>query len=544
MKNEHSLEERVQHLENRVRYLEEKLHIHQGEQKVIDEKEQINVKQDLPLQKPIAHLKEDKEIIWDVLIFQKILPRLFIFVFIIGVLWGFKAASDYGYLTSTVKILLGFITAAAFIIIGMSQLKHERTVLGQVLVGGAIPILMLTTFTMHQLYGMTGPEISFLLNVIWIGLGLFFTYKYKSESIGIVSAIGGVFVPFLIESTTPNIPVFVIYETLLYVLFIWLALKYRYITLYYLSAFLLNFVLLLFFFIVSIPENVKWLAVSPVIVQQLALLIGFIKTNYSLNKQAYTLFSSVLLSSLWIGIVLTNSEAAIVFALIALLYGFTFYLYQKDPIKAPIFIANTIMGVLFFMKMISDELTIETLIGSCLVYMFIAHKYKSILHTILSILTYFIGAIFIIYLSIPAWISWEMLHWLVLIIVTAYAIYYLANNRKEDFQTTLNIGVPYFSILLLAFASTLSLLLTQNAGENMERIVMSMLWILIAITFMLLSKSLSIVQGKYVGVGILFLTLAKIILIDIYFISVAVKALLFIILGVVGLLVSRAYYKK
>ncbi|CAM3885278.1 DUF2339 domain-containing protein [Lederbergia lenta] len=544
MEGKHNLEERVQHLENRVRYLESKLQMIQPE-KVADEKA-ANFTHDIPVSKTdsVIEPKENNVIEWDVLIFQKILPRLFIFVFIIGVLWGFKAASDYGYLTATVKILLGFITAIAFVIIGIRQLKQGRTVLGQVLVGGAIPILMLTTFTMHQLYDMTGPEVAFLLNIIWIGLGLFFTYKYKSQSIGIVSAIGGVFVPFLIESTAPNIPVFVFYETLLYVLFIWLALRSRYIILYYLSAILLNIALLLFIIFAGVPENDKWLAVSPVLVQQIALLTGFIKTSYSLNKQAYTLFSSVLLSSLWLGVVLTDSESSIVFAIIALLYGVSFYYYQKDTVRAPIFIANALMGILFFVKMMSNELTIEMLIGSSLIYMYIAHKYKSLFHTLLGILTYFIGAISIIYKFIPAWISWEMLHWLVLIIATSYAIYYLANRRKEDYQTTMNIGVPYVSILLLAFTAMLSILLADNASESMERIIMSILWIIIAIAFMLVGKSLSIIQGKYIGAGILFLTLAKIILIDIYFVSVAVKALLFIILGIVGLLVSRAYYKK
>ncbi|MEK3889790.1 DUF2339 domain-containing protein [Bacillus sp. FSL K6-3431] len=542
MENKPTLEERIHYLENRVSYLEKKLDISNSDKTLA-----VRSAATIPVVKqttPALHQIESKPIEWDVLIFQKILPRLFIFVFIIGILWGFKAASDYGYLTESVKVLLGFITAAAFIVFGIMQLNKNRTVLGQVLVGGAIPILMLTTFTMHQLYEMTGPEVSFILNVIWIALGLFFTYTFKSQSIGLVSAVGGVLVPFLIVSTTPNIPIFIIYETLLYVLFIWLALKNRYIVLYYLSAILLNITLLLFFLIANVPDHYKWLAVSPVIIQQLALLTGFINTNDKLKNQAYTLFSSVLLSSLWIKLVLTDSESSIVFSMIALLYGITYYAYQKDIVRAPIFIANTLMAGLFFANTMFSDMTIEVLLISSLIYMFVAHKYKGIFHTLLGIFTYSLGAIFTVTISIPGWISWEMLHWIVLISATGYAINYLANHLKEEHPTIMNVGVPYFSILLLVFTAALSILITDSAGENTERIVMSILWIIIAIVFMVLGKSLSIIQGKYVGTGILFLTLGKIILFDLLFISVAVKALLFILLGAVGLLVSRAYYKK
>lgn len=545
MENKRTLEERVEYLENRILHLENKIDMLRPENKAPVQTKKAVVQAVPNMQKaaPQKHA-ESKPIEWDVLIFQKILPRLFIFVFIIGILWGFKAASDYGFLTDNVKVLLGYVTSAAFIAFGVIQLMRGRTILGQVLVGGAIPILMLTTFAMHQLYHMTGPEVSFLLNIIWIGLGLFFTIKYRSQSIGIVSAVGGVFVPFLIASTSPNVPVFVIYETLLYVLFIWLALRFSYSILYYLSAILLNFALLLFFIFAGVPDVYKWLAVSPVLVQQLALLTGFIKTSSSLQKQAYTLFSSVVLSSLWIGLVLTDAESSAVFAIIALLYGAKYYFYQKDDIRAPIFIANALMGILFFSKMMADDLTLEVLLCSSLIYMFISRKYKSTFHAILAGIAYFLGSMFVLFLYIPTWFSWEMLHWLALISTTGYAIYYLAVHRKKDSKTIINIGIPYFSIILLAFTATLSILIAENASESTERIVMSILWIAVSIIIMILGRSFSIIQGKYVGAGILFLTLAKIILVDIYFVSVAVKALLFILLGIVGLIVSRAYYKK
>lgn len=97
--------------------------------------------------------------------------------------------------------------------------------------------------------------------------------------------------------------------------------------------------------------------------------------------------------------------------------------------------------------------------------------------------------------------------------------------------------------MILYFLHMVATLLSGDIGSNAERVITSSLWIIVAILFMIVSR-FSLPQGKYVGVSILFVTLAKIILFDISFVSVAIKAFLFIVLGVVGLLVSRAYYKK
>jgi uncharacterized membrane protein len=137
-----------------------------------------------------------------------------------------------------------------------------------------------------------------------------------------------------------------------------------------------------------------------------------------------------------------------------------------------------------------------------------------------------------------------MLHWIVFIAATAYEIYVLKAISKQKKYIVFNIGVPYLGVLLLYFLHMIAIIISGELGSNLERVFTSSLWVIVAILFMLGSRRLLLEQGKYVGVGILFFTLAKIILFDISFVSVAIKALLFIVLGIVGLIVSRAYYKK
>jgi uncharacterized membrane protein len=213
-------------------------------------------------------------------------------------------------------------------------------------------------------------------------------------------------------------------------------------------------------------------------------------------------------------------------------------------IRAPIFIANGSIALLNFMELQLNDLFIEGIIGMSIIYLLVYKKFHHILHAILCGFSYFIAFCYVFNILITSWISWEMLHWIVFLAATIYGFYLLAVINKQKKSIVFNIGVPYVGVLFLYFVHMIATVLSGDIGSNMERVITSSLWIVVAILFMLLSHRFSLHQGKYVGVGVLFFTLAKIILFDIPFVSVPIKALLFIVLGVVGLLVSHAYYKK
>ncbi|MFJ7827353.1 DUF2339 domain-containing protein [Psychrobacillus sp. NPDC096623] len=528
MEKDELLEKRIMQLEKRVRFLEEQIHtkpnISQPERPIIQQQEEVK--------QPVE---------WDVLIFQKILPPLFIVVFIIGIIWGFKAVSDYGFLQPIVKVIIGYVVGFALIALGIWQVKVSRKNLGHMLLGGSIPILMLTTFAMHQLYNISGPTVAFISNLIWITLGVFLTYKYRSQGIGIVAIVGGVFVPFLIKSTSPNIPLFSFYETVLFTVFLWIALKYSYKALYYISIIFLQVALIAFFVFTNVPEVYKWIAMVPIFVQHITLFVSLLKTKQFLKEQAYTLFSVMLLSILWIRVIFTDNEATVLMTIITIVYGICYYVYQKDPIRAPIFIASGSVALLNIMQLQIDNLLFEGIIGLSFIYYFVYKKFKHTLHLVLMSISYFMAVYYVLPISITSWLSWEMLHWTVFLIGTVYGVYLLTRIFKD--KSFLNIGVSFVAIMILYYLHMIATLVSGDIGSNMERVITSSLWIIVAILFMVLSR-FSLPQGKYVGVSILFVTLAKIILFDISFVSVAVKASLFIVLGVVGLLVSRAYYKK
>ena len=48
---------------------------------------------------------------------------------------------------------------------------------------------------------------------------------------------------------------------------------------------------------------------------------------------------------------------------------------------------------------------------------------------------------------------------------------------------------------------------------------------------------------RMTGLGLLFLTLAKLVFVDLTYLSILIRALLFIVLGLLGMIISRIYYK-
>src|SRR5699024_4948829 len=121
-----TLEERVAFLEQRVETLEKQLaNKHQPAQ--IQKPPPKSIHTQPKHEFPTIEKKKDP-IEWEGLIFQKILPRVFIFILILGVLWGLKAAYDYGVITIQVILTLGILLAIAMAVIGARQIKKQRKV--------------------------------------------------------------------------------------------------------------------------------------------------------------------------------------------------------------------------------------------------------------------------------------------------------------------------------------------------------------------------------------------------------------------------------
>lgn len=482
---------------------------------------------------------------WEKVLFQTWLPRIFIFVFIIGVLWGFKAASDYGLMNEKAKVVLGFAVSIGFAVTGHFQIKKGRLVLGQVLVGGAIPILMLTTFAMHSLYHLAGPMLAFILNASWIILGIIATVFYRSQALGIISAVGGVLVPFLIESNSPNALVFIGYETLLYIAFLYVAIKQKYSILYVLSAVLLNLTLLIYYSFVG-DNGVKELLGMAILIQHLCLISSFFLSQSVLQVYAFTLLSNLAVTYGWLLAVFDDGTTTMVLLALVIIYALGVYAVRSSKEKFEFFITYLIVAVAFFIHQLVDlrEGVILYVIQGLAVY-YIAMTYKNLLHQLFSYTIYILSATYILVTPIERVLSLPTLNWIVVLASIPVFIWISIQKTERDEHDIFKIGGSIvFSILSLIFATEVTVAGTNHLSTNPQTLIMTAVWLGMSIAAFVIGSLKTFKTATYIGVGILFLTLFKLILYDLPFIPMAIRALLFIVLGAIGLIISRLFYKK
>jgi len=503
----------------------------------------VRVPQARPNNKQVKKAPEKEKIDFEALIFQKILPRFFIFIFIIGIMWGFKAASDYGVLNKYAKVGIGFVFASLLYWYGQRQIKAKRLTLGQTLIGGVLPVLFLTTFAMHHLYNMIGPSTAFILQVIWVGIGCYSMNKFKSEAIGLISILGAVFVPFLVKSTSPNYLFLSFYETSIYLLFLFYATYRKYKILYISSAVLLHLVYLIVALINASTKGFEYFATS-ILVQHLGLLIILFISKFTIKKQVLILHTSFVFTLGWIFSSYEESTRTIILIIICVSYLFLTNFYKK---QADFFFAFSTNFLLAFSFLCIDNVTDKLLntvliIQAILTYLFYL-RYRDLFKLIIAALTIIPVGIGIISIPINTIWSFVSMDWLVLIIATI-TISTLAYKNEKEKQFILVASSSLITLLLIAFVTQLVQIITLNLSDNVISLSINSSWIVIAIVAMVLGSIKKIKTWTYIGVALLLLTLGKLVLVDLPSISLLVRAGLFIILGLIGLIISRIFFKS
>lgn len=491
-----------------------------------------------PITKPVVKEKIDIE----ALIFQKWLPRFFIFIFIIGIMWGFKAASDYGLLNEYAKVGIGFIIAFILFWYGNRQISANRLTLGQALIGGILPVLFLTTFAMHHLYEMIGATVAFILQVIWVGIGFYFMNKYKSEAVGLLSILGAVLVPFLVKSSSPNYLFFSFYETSIYLLFMIYAAIKNYKIIYVASAVLLHLVYIIVGIINFSDNGFEYFAIS-ILIQHTALLIVLLSTKFFMRRQILMLHTSFVLTIGWIFSSFEDNNRTILLLIICVVYLFLSNLYKKRTEFFFAFTTNFILTFSFLcLDSISDNLLNTILIiQSILTYLFYI-RYRDLLKLVIAAITFLPVGISIISDSFTSLWSFVAMDWTVLIIASISIAIIAYKNEKEKSFILISSSL-LITLLLITFTTQVVQILTVNLSDNFIALSINLSWIIISVIGILLGSTKKFKVWTYIGIGLLLLTLCKLVLVDLPNITLLVRAGLFILLGLIGLIISRVFIK-
>ncbi|MCM3786705.1 DUF2339 domain-containing protein [Neobacillus mesonae] len=493
-------------------------------------------------------ITKKKETDWEHLIARVWLPRVFMFVLLIGLIWGFKAAVDGGFITEEMRCFIGLLAGAAFVYLGRRQYKQERPLLAQVLFAGSIGIFMLTTFAAHYLYEFINAPVAFILNVLWTVLGLWFSYQYKSQSLSILASIAGVLTPFLVDNYNSSTVFFIAYEVLLYTSFMVFAIKQRFIILLYTSLVLIHPAFIIFS-LNSFPGE-KWI-VYGVLAQHIILLVSILLRTGILNHQLRVLMVSFVLTVLWFKINFNSSDMDTILLLFTLFYSvLTAYIWRKKFLQAlPFMLTISSYSLLFFLMEVFES---KAVVGLFIIEGFIAlalgFVIKSVFQKVNGLLIYCascIAGLEILLDGMESLASVNTFIWIALLLtlagITVLLRYYPIGTRTKEIIKILYYGL---GILFLFFITDVTSAVTVNVSENTQHLIISSTWVVYAISVIVYGLKKSSKQVRLAGIALLFLTLFKVIFFDLPTVSVIMKAVLFIGLGGIGVLLSRFFYKK
>ncbi|KGA96128.1 hypothetical protein AJ85_17490 [Alkalihalobacillus alcalophilus ATCC 27647 = CGMCC 1.3604] len=549
---------------------------------------------------------------WEYEIGRVWLPRIFIFVLFIGIIWGFKVVVDYGILTEPVRVVLGFVVALLLYFIGERQMKAKREGLGKTLLVGAVGVLILTTFAMHILYSMIPTYPAFILNLTWISIGLFLSHHHKSEVMAILIAIIGYLIPFLVFGTA-TILVPVVYVILFYAALVYFAINKGYKVLFYVTTSLLHFVY--FAFVISaimfdVDRMLQVMAVGAVI-QQLLIFYAVYLRKFQKMYPIPLLFTSFVVTTFWVkmGTLQADYFYLVYLIFISVAFAVLFYLQrhttdlQKREFTSVSIAITTFALFLLILEAFQYEgntLTIVFLIQG-LIALYLGARYQFIFQQVMGGFIYFVGVMLVLQTAIFKMVSFETLIWF-FFIASLYGLVYLSKKfyqQKAEVQISvlfasivghllLMFSLPPYDVIwsfsFITFVATAGSLLglyfwTRNTYQQNQAVLIVMGAVNVIVHLVILSDfvrmltngltdgnismmSLSFAWALYaagsiiigvvydkkvfrlLGLGLLFLTLLKVIFIDLYYLTIMIRAVLFIGLGMIGILLSRLFYVK
>ncbi|MGG0513094.1 DUF2339 domain-containing protein [Bacillus pseudomycoides] len=477
---------------------------------------------------------------------QTWLPRIFVAIMLLGVIWLFKAGVDAGLLTPAIRIVFGVVLSVGLYYVGDLQIKQERQALGLVLAGGSITGIVLTTFAAHYLYHFFPATIAFILNIIWIILGIYLAKRYQSEYLAIFVSVGAFFVPFLLNSTTPNSYIFFGYEAILTISLLWYAYKNRYQYLYMVSYCVSVLVTFVFFVIMTVllgNLNV-----------QLTVVYGFIHI---------TLFWHMFMNRSFIyqpRMALFSANAIFFIMAIVKIPDFTTWgLLISTIVHAVMFVAeytknkkSLFTDLLFGFAMGSFSIAILyefSLVNGSIVLMLqgflgvvTSVKLKQEIKFYISAVIYAIGMLQTLVSPFEAFMSAAFVAHFILL----GTFYYGMMRVKPMLQ---HFGKHVYSITLYGFMALVFITITRigevlSTSGSIISIPVSLLWMIYALVSVWFGRNRRMNEILYAGLVVLVVTVSKLFFLDLPEVSMMIRAVLFLLIGGLGIVISRMFFSK
>ena len=476
---------------------------------------------------------------------QTWLPRVFVGIMLLGVIWLFKAGVDAGLLTPAIRIVFGIVLSIGLYYIGDIQIKRAAGVRVSISWRKYYGIV-LTTFAAHYLYGFIPASVAFLCNIAWVILGIYLAKRYQSEYLTIFVAVGAFFVPFLLNSTTPNPYIFFGYETVLTLSLLWYALKNRYKYLYMISYAVAAIVLFVFFAVMSmLVENLQiQLTIVYGLIHLLLFWHMFTERSFILEPRLAIFSANAVFFILAISKIPDFTTWGLIISAIVHAAMFVFE-YRKNR-------HSTFTNLLFGFAMGAFSLAIlyeYSLVNAAIVLllqgflgMVTSIKVKQQIKLYVSATVYAIGMIQTIFSPFDQFISAGFVAHLILI----GTFYYCMREAKEVLAS---FGKYMYSIVLYWFMIIVFITITRigevlSTDGSVISVSVSLLWMVYALFAVWFGRNRNMNEILYAGLVVLVVTVGKLFLLDLPEVSMMIRAVLFLIVGSIGIVISRMFSRR
>ncbi|MBY0595052.1 DUF2339 domain-containing protein [Bacillus bingmayongensis] len=477
---------------------------------------------------------------------QTWLPRIFVAIMLLGVIWLFKAGVDAGLLTPAIRIVFGVVLSVGLYYVGDIQIKQERQALGLVLAGGSITGIVLTTFAAHYLYHFFPASVAFVFNIIWIILGIYLAKRYQSEYLAIFVSVGAFFVPFLLNSTTPNSYIFFGYETVLTISLLWYAYKNRYQYLYMVSYCVSVLVTFVFFVIMTVLlGNLQ---------VQLTIVYGlihitlfwhmFIDRNFIYQPRMALFSANAIFFILAIVKIPDFTTWGLLISTVvhAVMFGIEYMKNKKSLFTDLLFgfaMGSFSLAILYEFSLVNGSivLMLQGFLG-----VITSMKLKQEIKFYISAVIYAIGILQTLVSPFETFMSAAFVAHLILVGTFYYGMMKVKPMLQQFGKYVYSITLYGFMVLVFITITRIGEVLSTNG--SIISISVSLLWMIYALVSVWLGRNKGMNEILYAGLVVLVVTISKLFFLDLPEVSMMIRAVLFLLIGGLGIVISRMFFSK
>ncbi|MEE3807148.1 MULTISPECIES: DUF2339 domain-containing protein [Lysinibacillus] len=209
----------------------EKINTLDARQSMIKQSEPIKPKPALE-SKPVPTKVTEKEVQPQPSMEERVmwaLPKVFMVILVMGVLWGLKLVSDYGYLSNGVKIILAYALSVGLAVIAyvLERRKVGSSAITISLYGGAFIVGILTTAASAILYEIIGLTPALGITLLYIGYGIAISYWKKNEVLTVFVAFTSLLLPYLLEYMDFNAVIILLFVVILFASLQWVIYQHK-----------------------------------------------------------------------------------------------------------------------------------------------------------------------------------------------------------------------------------------------------------------------------------------------------------------------------